>query len=138
MNDLLQLMHDTMGKTANIKGSVALLKKDGISQVDADKLLDIIADQAKKLDEVIDAYYKNNKKTTTGADPVKSYDLRLAKEGDFVCSEKTKSKFITKGKLYRLNVVITKRYDWYGEITDDKGHKKVISWTGYRLWSVTK
>lgn len=62
MNDLLQLMHDTMGKTARIKGSVALLKKDGISQVDADKLLDIIEGQAKQLDEVIDAYYKKKKR----------------------------------------------------------------------------
>lgn len=61
MNDLLQLMHDTMGKTANIKGSVALLKKDGISQVDADKLLDIIENQANALNEVIDAYYTKMK-----------------------------------------------------------------------------
>ena len=66
MNDLLQLMHDTMGKTARIKGSVNLLKKDGINQVDAEKLLDIIGKQADALNEVIDAYYnKMNNSTPT-------------------------------------------------------------------------
>ncbi len=72
MNDLLQLMHDTMGKTANIKGSVALLKKDGISQVDAEKLLDIIENQANALNEVIDAYYTKKKDPSSFKNMIKS------------------------------------------------------------------
>lgn len=62
MNDLLQLMHDTMNKTANIKGSVNLLKKDGIGHADAKKLLDIIENQANELNAVLDKYYKKNVK----------------------------------------------------------------------------
>lgn len=59
MNDLLQLMHDTMGKTANIKGSVNLLKKHyGINQ-EGQKLLEIIEKQANELNAVLDAYYKS-------------------------------------------------------------------------------
>lgn len=61
MNDLLQLMHDTMGKTANIKGSVNLLRKHLLNE-EAMKLLDIIEHQSVALNEVLDAYYKKNKK----------------------------------------------------------------------------
>ena len=59
MNELLQLMHDTMGKTANIKGSLSLLKKDGIDQHTSNKLLDIIENQVDELNNVLDAYYSN-------------------------------------------------------------------------------
>lgn len=61
MNDLLQLMHDTMGKTANIKGSVNLLKGEGLSESEKYKLFEIIENQANALNIVLDEYYKKNK-----------------------------------------------------------------------------
>lgn len=62
MNDLLQLMHDTMNKTANIKGAVNLLKKDGMDQLETKRLLDIIENQANEVNAALDKYYKNNVK----------------------------------------------------------------------------
>jgi len=94
MNDLLQLMHDTMGKTANIKGSVTLLKKDGISQADADKLLDIIEGQAKKLDEVIDVYYKANKASSDKMDWDEVFSKFPQKVGDIYYDIDTFKKFL--------------------------------------------
>ena len=62
MNELLQLMHDTMNKTATIKSSVTLLKSGSLSKEDESKILDIIEIRAKELDAVLDAYYNKNTK----------------------------------------------------------------------------
>jgi hypothetical protein len=59
MNVLLQLMHDTMGKTARINGCVSLLESDldfGITYNNK-KMLEIIKISAKELNNVLDAYY---------------------------------------------------------------------------------
>ena len=61
MNELLQLMHDTMNKTSAIKGSVSLLKSGKLTKEDALKLLEIIEIKAIELDGVLDAYYIKNK-----------------------------------------------------------------------------
>ena len=63
MNELLQLMHDTMGKVARIKSSTKLLQSGNLSKEDECKLLDIIDISADELNKVLDAYYiskKNN------------------------------------------------------------------------------
>lgn len=63
MNELLQLMHDTMNKVSRIKGSTKLLKSGNLSKEDECKLLDIIDISADELNKVLDAYYiskKNN------------------------------------------------------------------------------
>jgi len=58
MNELLQLMHDTMNKTARIKGAISLLKSEQDNGREFDlKLLDIIETSAKELNDVLDAYY---------------------------------------------------------------------------------
>jgi len=62
MNELLQLMHDTMGKTARIKGCVKLLKGGTqLTQIDRIKMLDIIERSAEDLNKVLDAYYISQK-----------------------------------------------------------------------------
>lgn len=64
MNELLQLMHDTMSPVNRIKGAVSLLKSDDLSKEDKDKLISIIELSSDKLNEVLDAYYvkvKENK-----------------------------------------------------------------------------
>jgi hypothetical protein len=61
MNDLLKLMHDTMGHVAAIKGSVTLLKKGNLSDEDNKRLLDIIDIRANELNGVLDSYYIKQK-----------------------------------------------------------------------------
>jgi K+-sensing histidine kinase KdpD len=66
MNELLQLMHDTMSPVNTIKGAVDLLKKSLLpngefSKEDTLKLLNGIEDRANKLNEVLDAYYIKQK-----------------------------------------------------------------------------
>ncbi len=61
MNELLQLMHDTMGKVARIKGSTKLLQSGNLSKEEECKLLDIIDKSADELNQVLDAYYINKK-----------------------------------------------------------------------------
>lgn len=57
MNILLQLMHDTMGKTARIKGCVNLLQQGCLPKIDEIKLLEIIETSAEELNNVLDAHY---------------------------------------------------------------------------------
>jgi hypothetical protein len=57
MNEILQLMHDTMGRVASIKGAVKLLKEDKLSPEDKIKMLDAIEIKANELNGVLDAYY---------------------------------------------------------------------------------
>ena len=61
-NALLQFMHDTMGDTARIKGSIALLKKNpGMPEIEKNILLKAIEDSSDHLDKVLDQYYIDNK-----------------------------------------------------------------------------
>ena len=60
-NSLLQLMHDTMSPVNTIKGAVELLKKDGLSVEEKNRLLDAISERADKINEVLDAYYVSQK-----------------------------------------------------------------------------
>ena len=71
------------------------------------------------------------------ADVVRSFNLNKASIGDFLKCEKTRSKFITVGDMYKLiHVGRTENHTWFGEILDDRGKKKTIFNTvGYRLWS---
>jgi nitrogen-specific signal transduction histidine kinase len=57
MDELLQLMHDTMNPVAGIKGAAELLKSGNVSPEDTKKLLDAISDRADRLNAVLDAYY---------------------------------------------------------------------------------
>jgi hypothetical protein len=61
MNELLQLMHDTMGRVASIKGAVKLLKEDKLSPEDKIKMLDAIESKANELNGVLDGYYVKQK-----------------------------------------------------------------------------
>jgi hypothetical protein len=60
MNDLLKLMHDTMGDTARIKGSIILLKSGTLTAEETMKLLDAIDTSNDHTQKVIDQYYKDN------------------------------------------------------------------------------
>jgi nitrogen-specific signal transduction histidine kinase len=57
MDELLQLMHDTMNPVAGIKGAAELLKNGDVNPEDTKKLLDAITDRADRLNAVLDAYY---------------------------------------------------------------------------------
>ena len=57
MDDLLQLMHDTMSPVNTIKGAVELLKSGKLSKEETVRMLDAIESRAEKLTEVLDAYY---------------------------------------------------------------------------------
>ena len=61
MNGLLQLMHDTMGKTAAMKGAVNLLQIGSLTKEEETNMLDIIDKSADALMKVIDAYYIKEK-----------------------------------------------------------------------------
>ena len=64
MNDLLQLMHDTMSPVNTIKASVSLMKSYPLSPEDTLKLLNAIEDRANKLNEVLDSFYIKQKSET--------------------------------------------------------------------------
>lgn len=63
MNELLQLMHDTMSPVHTIKASVNLMKSVTLSSEDTLKLLNAIEDRANKLTEVLDSFYIKQKAT---------------------------------------------------------------------------
>jgi len=65
MNELLQLMHDTMGKTAAIKGVVNLLQMGTLTKEDETKLIGIIGKSADDLIKVIDTYYIKEKEKSS-------------------------------------------------------------------------
>lgn len=63
MNELLQLMHDTMNKTGTIKRCASYLKeKKDISPEDFNRMLDAIYSRAEDLEIVLDHYYEQKKK----------------------------------------------------------------------------
>lgn len=81
MNILLQLMHDTMGKTARIKGCVNLLQQGCLPKIDEIKLLEIIETSAEELNNVLDAHYieckeDNTEKKYTIKEVEKYHDIR--------------------------------------------------------------
>lgn len=61
MNDLLQLMHDTMSPVHTIKASISLIKTGTLSPEDTLKLLNAIDERADKLTEVLDSFYIKQK-----------------------------------------------------------------------------
>ena len=67
MNDLLQLMHDTMSPVNRIKGLVALLKTHDKTQEETDKILLYIEKSANDLNLVLDAFYIKQKDQTPKA-----------------------------------------------------------------------
>ncbi len=61
MNELLQLMHDTMSPVHTIKSAVSLMKSVTLSPEDTLKMLNAIEDRANKLNEVLDSFYTKQK-----------------------------------------------------------------------------
>lgn len=61
MNDLLKFMHDTMGDTARIKGSIELLRIGKLTEKEQRTLLAIIESSNKNLMTTLDSYYLANK-----------------------------------------------------------------------------
>lgn len=62
MNNLLQLMHDTMSPVARIKAAATLLKEGKLSPEDVEKMLDIILVSSDNLNQVLDSFYIKTKK----------------------------------------------------------------------------
>lgn len=57
MNDLLQLMHDTMGATASIKSIAQILKTHDLSPEERMFMLDSLEKKANELNTALDGYY---------------------------------------------------------------------------------
>lgn len=62
MNNLLQLMHDTMSPVSRIKAAATLLKEGKLSPEDVEKMLDIILVSSDNLNQVLDSFYIKTKK----------------------------------------------------------------------------
>ena len=81
MNELLQLMHDTMSPVNAIKGAVTVLKTGTLSPEDTSKMLDIIGVKANQLNEVLDAYYVKCKDKTS----LKSFLISITTNNEHGC-----------------------------------------------------
>lgn len=64
MNDLLQLMHDTISPVNSIKGAVSLMKTTALSAEDTLMLLNAIEKKANELNQVLDSFYIKQKSET--------------------------------------------------------------------------
>lgn len=61
MNELLQLMHDTMSPVHTIKGAVNLMKTTTLSAEDTLMLLNAIEKKANELNQILDSFYIKQK-----------------------------------------------------------------------------
>ena len=61
MDNILQLMHDTLSPILTIKGAVIVLKNIEIAPEEKIKLLEEIEKKAEELNEVLDGFYKSQR-----------------------------------------------------------------------------
>jgi len=131
MNELLQLMHDTMSPVNRIKGSVKLLMLGNLSKDDECKLLSIIDNSSDKLNEVLDAYYVKNKTEKLNDD----VNVVIG-ENSNINSEKAKQVGISKNQS--INMKLIKIENNYYLLSNDEIKKGdlVIDITDYSIMGV--
>ena len=61
MNEILALMHDTMGPVSTIQGAVETIKSGKLSQEEINRMLDSISERADRLNKILDDFYTSQK-----------------------------------------------------------------------------